>query len=48
MTFVILVIWCLVSALAIASKEISAADMYIGMTILLAAEYIEWVIERKK
>ena len=48
MTFVILVVWHIVSVLARAFEVISAADMYIGMTILLAAIYIECAIERKK
>ena len=48
MTFVILVIWCIVSFLARVFEVISTADIYIGMTILLAAIYIECAIEHKK
>lgn len=33
MTFVILVVWCIVSVFAGAFEQISTADMYIGMTI---------------
>lgn len=48
MPFVILVVWFIVSIVARAFEVISTADAYIGMTILLAAIYIECAIERKK
>lgn len=48
MTFAILVVWCIISVFAGVFEKISEADMYIGMTILLAAIYIECAIERKK
>ena len=48
MTFVILVVWCILSFFAGVFEKISTADMYIGMTILLAAIYIECAIEHKK
>lgn len=46
MTFVILLVWCIISVLAGAFEKISTADMYIGMTILLAAIYIEQVFKK--
>lgn len=48
MILVILVVWCIVSVLARAFGVIDTADAYIGMTILLAAIYIECAIEREK
>ena len=46
MTFVILIVWCILSVFAGAVETISTADMYIGMTILLAAIYIELVLKK--
>ena len=46
MTFVILIVWCILSVFAGTVEVISAADMYIGMTILLAAIYIEQVLKK--
>ena len=46
MTFLIIVVWSVVSIFARAYEVISAADMYIGMTILLAAMYIEQVLKK--
>ena len=46
MTFVILVVWGIISFFAREFGEISTADMYIGMTILLAAMYIERVLKK--
>lgn len=43
MTFIILLVWSITSVLAGVFEKISTADMYIGMTILLAAIYIEQV-----
>ena len=43
MTFVILLVWCIISVLEGVFEKISISDMYIGMTILLAAIYIEQV-----
>ena len=46
MTFLIIVVWSIVSIFAGAFEKISTADMYIGMTILLAAMYIERVLKK--
>ena len=48
MSIVILLVWCIVSFLTRLFEQISTADMYIGMTIFLAAEYIECAIRKKK
>lgn len=47
MTFVILLVWYIISVLAGALEKISTSDMYIGMTILLAVIYIELVIKER-
>ena len=47
MTFVILLVWCIISVLAGVFEQISTSDMYIGMTILLAAIYVELVIKER-
>lgn len=48
MRFVYRVVFSVVSIFLGATGHIAVRDMYIGMTMLLAAEYIECVIERKK
>lgn len=47
MSFLIVVIWGIISLLVRAFEVISTADMYIGMTIFLAANYITCEIENK-
>lgn len=46
MTFVILIVWCILSVFAGTHEVISTSDMYIGMTIILAAMYIERVLKK--
>lgn len=48
MKFVYLAIFAAVSLSLGVAGHITLRDMYIGMTMLLAAEYIECAIERKK
>lgn len=48
MRFVYLAVFAVVSTFLGAIGHITVHDMYIGMTVLLAAEYIECAIERKK
>jgi len=48
MRFVYLAVFTVVSIFLGATGHIAERDMYIGMTVLLAAEYIECAIERKK
>ena len=45
MSFVVVVAWSIISFVARAFEIISTADMYIGMTILMAAIYITCEIE---
>lgn len=48
MRFVYLVVFAVVSIFLGATGHIEIRDMYIGMAMFLAAEYIECAIERKK
>ena len=48
MRFVYLVIFAVVSIFLRTTGHIAVCDMYIGMTMFLAAEYIECAIERNK
>ena len=48
MRFVYLAVFAVASVFLGATGHITVRDMYIGMTMLLAAEYIECAIERKK
>ena len=48
MRFFYLAVFAVVSVLLGATGYITIRDMYIGTTILLAAEYIECAIDRKK
>ena len=48
MKFVLPVVFTVVSIFLGATGYIEIRDMYIGMTMFLAAEYIECAIERKK
>lgn len=48
MRFVYLAVFAVVSIFLRATGHIAMHDMYIGMTMFLAAEYIECAIERKK
>lgn len=48
MRFIYLAVFTVVSIILGATGHITERDMYIGATILLAAEYIECAIERKK
>ena len=48
MRFVYLAIFAIVSIFLGATGNIAVRDMYIGMTMLLAAEYIECAIDRTK
>ena len=48
MRFVYLAVFTVVSIFLGATGNIAVRDMYIGMTMFLAAEYIECAIERKK
>lgn len=48
MRLVYLAVFAVVTVFFGATRQIAVRDMYIGMTMLLAAEYIECAIERKK
>lgn len=48
MKFIYLVVFTVVSIFLGATGHIAERDMYIGMIVFLAAEYIECAIERKK
>lgn len=48
MRFVYLAVFAIVSVFLGSNGHIAVRDMYIGMTVFLAAEYIECAIKRKK
>ena len=48
MTFVYLIFWALMTTVLYLTKAIDSADLYIGACLVLAAEYIEAALKKRR
>lgn len=48
MTFVYLIFWALMTAVLYLTKAIDSADLYIGVCLVLAAEYIDAALKKRR